>query len=95
MKIKAIQCSKCKDIIYSRARHDMRWCTCKNCAIDGGQTGYTHLVGDNFEWVDLKVDMTLQELHADWNTSKDLYGLVKFNAKIKTKKQRKTKKDTK
>lgn len=28
MKINALQCGKCGDIIFSRARHDMRFCSC-------------------------------------------------------------------
>lgn len=36
MKIKAIRCPKCRDVIYSRARHDCRQCGCGFVAIDGG-----------------------------------------------------------
>lgn len=31
-----IKCKKCGDIIESKHRHDFRWCSCKNCAVDGG-----------------------------------------------------------
>ena len=36
MVVKAIKCNKCKDIIYSRYKHDFRWCSCESVAIDGG-----------------------------------------------------------
>lgn len=31
-----IQCPLCKEKIYSMHRHDMKWCRCGYCAIDGG-----------------------------------------------------------
>lgn len=31
-----IKCKKCGDIIESFYRHDYKWCSCGNCAVDGG-----------------------------------------------------------
>lgn len=31
-----IQCNHCNDIIESKHRHDMVWCSCKKVAVDGG-----------------------------------------------------------
>lgn len=45
----AVQCIKCEEIIYSLHRHDMRWCSCKSIAIDGGRQ-YTKLTGDLAHW---------------------------------------------
>ena len=37
MKINAIYCDNCKEIIYSRSNaHDYRKCSCGNIAVDGG-----------------------------------------------------------
>lgn len=38
MKILAnkIRCKKCGDIIESTHVHDMKWCSCGSCAVDGG-----------------------------------------------------------
>ena len=44
MTVKAIKCLKCKDVIYSRAIHDFRWCSCGNMAVDGGFS-YLKIVG--------------------------------------------------
>ena len=33
-----IQCNHCKDIIQSNYVHDMKWCTCKKVAVDGGNS---------------------------------------------------------
>lgn len=33
-----IRCLKCGDVIESTHRHDMRWCCCGNCAVDGGDS---------------------------------------------------------
>lgn len=41
-KVTAIYCKSCKDTVWSRHRHDMRWCKCGNCAIDGGRS-YTKI----------------------------------------------------
>lgn len=32
-----IQCKKCGDIIESIHRHDFKFCSCGNCAVDGGK----------------------------------------------------------
>ena len=36
MKINAVYCDKCKEIVYSRHVHDHRFCSCKNVSVDGG-----------------------------------------------------------
>ena len=30
------KCLKCNDVIYSRNRHDFKYCSCKAIAVDGG-----------------------------------------------------------
>ena len=36
MQVLAVQCLRCGDIIYSRARHDCKGCTCNGVFVDGG-----------------------------------------------------------
>lgn len=38
MKIKSnkIKCKVCGDVIESTTVHDFEWCSCGNCAVDGG-----------------------------------------------------------
>lgn len=96
MKVSAIQCQKCKDIIYSRAHHDFHWCSCHSVAIDGG-FDYVKICGnrEDFESVNYEVKATKKELYDDWNKMKDKYGVVKTKVKkpelkkiaIKTKKK--------
>ena len=31
-----IKCKRCGDIIESTHRHDFKWCSCGQCAVDGG-----------------------------------------------------------
>ena len=78
MKIFAIQCLKCKDIIYSRARHDCRSCSCGTVVIDGG-FDYMKVSGEkkSFEQKVLNVKATKKELFDDWNKRKDKFGLIK------------------
>lgn len=37
MRVAALKCPICETVIWSRARHDFRNCTCKKCFIDGGR----------------------------------------------------------
>lgn len=48
----AIQCNVCGDIIESEYTHDFKWCSCGNCAVDGGHS-YLKRCGDN--WTDISV----------------------------------------
>ena len=36
IKTNKVQCLICGDIIESVNRHDFKWCSCKNVAVDGG-----------------------------------------------------------
>jgi ribosomal protein S27E len=36
-KFLGVMCPKCKDVIWSRSVHDMRYCGCKNTFVDGGR----------------------------------------------------------
>ena len=60
-----IKCQKCSDIIESKHRHDMVFCSCKAIAIDGGRD-YTKITGnpDNVIYLDDKEDWELIE---DWS----------------------------
>ena len=44
-----IQCKLCGEIIESESRHDMVWCKCGKCAIDGGND-YCRITGDAGTW---------------------------------------------
>ena len=75
MKVHACKCPICKDVVYSRARHDFRSCSCGNMFVDGGfdyfRCAYDKGVGAPFE---IEVDATEQELFDDWNIGADKYG---------------------
>lgn len=87
MKIKAIRCPRCKDVIYSRARHDYRQCGCGLIGVDGGfdywkVTMKTHPGKPFATWkigdmVKLDLDVTRDELYKDWNKGIDKYGIIK------------------
>lgn len=78
MEVKGIVCGVCGDVVYSRARHDMRWCSCGNSAIDGGQEDYIKVTGCRASFITINVpNVTLKLLYNDWNTHKNKYGLIK------------------
>lgn len=82
IEVNAIECNNCRDIVFSRALHDYRTCSCGACSIDGG-LDYCRLSGTNFTGpFKLKITQTKQELFDDWNKSEDRYGLIK-NKKYK------------
>ena len=56
--ISVIECQKCKDKVWSRHRHDMRYCKCLAVAIDGGRS-YTKISGDVADWKLMAMDLIL------------------------------------
>ena len=79
MKVYAVRCPKCKDIIYSRATHDFHYCSCGNVFIDGGFE-YTRIGAedlDALERMEIDVNATEKELYKDWNKNIDKFGIIK------------------
>ena len=78
MQVNAIVCKGCGDTVYSRARHDMHFCTCGLVAIDGGRE-YVKLCGEpeNYKLIKLEVKATNKQLVDDWNYQINKYGLIK------------------
>lgn len=76
--VNAVICKKCGDTVYSRAQHDMRWCSCSSISIDGG-FDYTKVSGNpgDFEQTTVRVRATIEELYRDWNNGDDKFGLIK------------------
>lgn len=73
------QCPTCKDIIYSRANHDFRSCSCGEIFIDGGFS-CTRVGGKDLTAIKMDtavLEVTAKELYDDWNYLKDKYGVVK------------------
>ena len=77
MKVNAFKCPKCAAIVFSRTRHDYRWCPCKTIAVDGGLE-YSRVVYDSVlpENVTLEVDQTKEQLYDDWNSKQDKFGII-------------------
>ena len=80
MKVYALQCLSCKDIIYSRAHHDCHHCTCGATMVDGGfeymRAGFDPKVGEPKNVTKI-IKATKKELYDDWNYKKDKYGIIK------------------
>ena len=78
MVIKAYRCKKCEDVIFSRAKHDYRSCSCGAIAVNGGIEFFRVTSRNQFpETVALDLDITKEELYADWNSRKDEFGWIK------------------
>lgn len=80
MIVKGIKCPNCKEIIYSRARHDFKRCSCGNVFVDGGRDyiryGGTENIKD-IEIYEIELDVTERDLFDDWNNYKKKYGSIK------------------
>jgi hypothetical protein len=76
-KISAIKCPTCKDIVFSRARHDYRPCSCGEVAMDGGFEYVRIAYKADFERVQIEIHQTRQQLFDDWNFKKDKFGIIK------------------
>lgn len=87
--VSAIQCLGCKDIVYSRARHDFRECSCGKSFIDGGFE-YTRVGWETkkypisfkmcvvpWQWDEDTNYITRNELYRDYNEQTNYYGLIK------------------
>lgn len=76
MKVNAIKCPYCSEIIYSRCTHDFHWCHCGKTAIDGG-FDYVKITSDKLEEIKVfstDVTATKKDLYDDWNNSTDKFG---------------------
>lgn len=96
MKVPAIICKKCGDLIFSRAQHDYRTCSCGSCSIDGGFEPCHGMSGNH---KDIKLaryciptGVTKAILYNDWNRRIDKYGLIKNFKQRKSKKINENKK---
>ena len=76
--VHCIKCPSCRDIIYSRTRHDFHFCTCGSIAIDGG-FDYLRVMYNKKYPKNLKkyVSATKEELFQDWNRGENKFGWVK------------------
>ena len=82
----AVVCAVCGDAIYSRARHDMRYCSCGHLAVDGG-FDYIKMSGNqNDGRAIVPVNATRRQLYYDWNSNEDKFGLVKLEEPGRTRK---------
>ena len=55
MKVIALKCSNCGDIIWSRAQYDFRECSCGSIAIDGGPNPHK-FIGSGYIQMEIKID---------------------------------------
>jgi len=76
-KVTCIKCPNCKDIIYSRSRHDFRSCSCELIAIDGG-FDYTRIIGypEGKPFTTI-INASKSQLYNDWSKQIDKYGVIK------------------
>jgi hypothetical protein len=81
MKINAIQCPNCKDIVYSRAKYDKRFCGCGDVAIEGG-FDYRKISFRGMSPTSLEIDVDIDKvtLANDYSSKANKYGLLKDNS---------------
>lgn len=80
-----IQCPRCKDIIFSIARHDFHNCSCGSCHVDGGfdylSFGWDSKVTKKPKTISINIpDMSEEEYYKIWSSSRLIdppFGLIK------------------
>lgn len=78
VKVFGIKCPKCDDIVYSRARHDMRYCSCGDVAIDGGRAyeKVAYRKESPARQEILLMGTTEKDLEEDWASRRDKFGII-------------------
>tara|TARA_R100000008_G_C3518575_1_gene132734 strand:+ start:351 stop:629 length:279 start_codon:yes stop_codon:yes gene_type:complete len=78
MKVRAIECYSCKDVVYSRAEEDYRECSCASVNTCGGQTftKFDAIPGADYKIFNLELNATRDEIYVDWLEMHDKYGIV-------------------
>ena len=78
MKVKAIECDLCGDVIYSRAPEDYRECSCGAVSTSGGQQYAKFHIADQgtHKKVIINVDTSPHNLYNDWREMADVFGLI-------------------
>jgi ribosomal protein L37AE/L43A len=76
-KVSCVVCPSCKDVIYSRARHDFHRCSCGEVAVDGG-FDYLKISYKTVrpEVIVKEIDASKQELYDDWNNRLNKFGFI-------------------
>lgn len=46
IRVNQVRCNRCGEVIVSRTRHDLRWCSCRSVAVDGGTDYLRRITGD-------------------------------------------------
>ena len=81
--VHAIECPTCGDLVFSRARHDMRGCSCGEVAVDGGfDYQKVSFRGSYPKIFSIDVDASKAELLSDWNEYSSKFGLIPKNKRI-------------
>lgn len=77
MRVNAIRCTHCKDVVFSRSGYDFRECSCGKVAVDGGQN-YLRISGEegDFKVISIEVSQTKAQLRTDYNLGQDKYGII-------------------
>ena len=67
----------CGDVIFSRARHDDRSCSCGAVGVDGGfDYCRVSFAGEEPPLLELEIEPGKEELYRDWSTGADRYGRI-------------------
>lgn len=85
MQVSSIKCPACGDVIYSRTRHDMHYCSCGAVAIDGGRdyvkiSAKPEIEIQSIRVEQIEVDATEKDLYDDWNNRTNKFGTIKAKA---------------
>lgn len=81
IKVNALICPLCNDLIYSRARYDLRACSCGSISIEGGLDSVEiyydkNKIKEKPKTFKFGVSATREEFLRDWSNEIDKLGLI-------------------
>ena len=79
--VTAVFCKKCNTLVYSRARHDFRYCECGDVAIDGGRnyTKVSYNKDSDFLKKNITIFLSDIDIYNDWNDQINKLGSLKLS----------------
>ena len=78
VKIKAVKCQNCEDVVFSRTDEDFRECSCGSVNASGGQTHFKaeSVPNAKHKVVEVNLNLSMEDLYDDWDQMTDNYGVI-------------------
>ena len=88
IRVNQVRCNRCGEVIVSRTRHDLWWCSCRSVAVDGGTDYLRRITGDTSASYTELSEYEGEPIQAERRTGPvNKYPAYRYNKKAKQKGQ--------